>query len=73
VYGSLDSVTTESIPELIFYLAQPGIQKCGICQDKLEVHSPKLIEAVLVAHEILREILHNLKQMLSSFTILEKL
>ncbi len=65
--------TAESVSELVLYPAQPGIQKSGVSQDQLEEHAPELIETVLEAYKVLREVLNDLEETSSGLTILEQL
>jgi hypothetical protein len=65
--------SAEAIPKLVFDAAQSGVQKSGVGQHKREQEAPKLVEAVLETHKVLREILNNLKESPGGLFLLKQL
>ncbi len=64
--------TAEPISELIFDPGQAGVQKSGVGQNQREQEAAEFIEALLEPHEVLGEILNDLKELPCSLFLLEQ-
>jgi hypothetical protein len=63
----------QPVSKLVFDPAQAGVQQSGVGQNQGEQQAANLVKAVLYTHEVLGEVLNNLKQMPGGFLLLEQL